>query len=137
MPVVDITMVRGRTPEQIREIADAAHAALVATYEIPVADRFQVIHQCEPYEFFFDELFGGGPRTEEFLLIRVTAGRPRPVDVKRLFFSALVENLQADAGVDPENVLILLDNVEMSDLSLGAGRPFDLHATHVPVEPAH
>src|SRR5512139_1491906 len=112
-------MIRGRTPEQIRRIADAAHAALVATYEIPIADRFQVLHQCEPHEFIFDEHFGGGPRTDELLLVRVTAGRPRPVEVKSAFYAALVENLQADAAVDPENVLIVVDNVEMSDMSLG------------------
>ena len=135
MPVVDITMVRGRSAEQVRTIADIAHFALADIFEVPVEDRFQVIHQVEPHELIFDEEFGGGPRTSDFILIRVTAGWPRPLEVKRTFYSTLVERLDAQAGLDPENVFIMLDNVELSDLSLGGGRPFDLHATHGPGRP--
>jgi phenylpyruvate tautomerase PptA (4-oxalocrotonate tautomerase family) len=61
MPVIDITLLRGRTPEQLRDIADAIHDALVAEFGIPAKDRFQVIHQCEPHELIYDRTFMGGP----------------------------------------------------------------------------
>jgi phenylpyruvate tautomerase PptA (4-oxalocrotonate tautomerase family) len=41
MPVIDITLLRGRTPEQLRDIADAIHNALVAEFGIPAEDRFR------------------------------------------------------------------------------------------------
>jgi len=131
MPVVDITMIRGRSTQQVRAIADIAHRTLADTYEVPAGDRFQVIHQVEPHELIFDEQFGGGPRTRDFILVKVTGGRPRSVEVKRRFCATLVERLLAQAALDPENVFIMLDNVELSDLSLGGGRPFDLQAVHV------
>lgn len=132
MPVVEISMRSGRSVAQISAIAEAAHEALVATYGIPADDRFQLIKQYEPHELIYHPTFGGGPRTEDFLFVQVTAGRERPIEIKRAFFKALADALQQAIGLDPENLMIMLGNVQMSDLSLGGARPFDLHSPHVP-----
>jgi len=79
MPVIDITLLRGRTPERLRVIADAIHDALVQEFGVPVEDRFQVIHQCERHELIYDRTFVGGPRTDGFVMLRVVAGKERPV----------------------------------------------------------
>lgn len=128
MPVVEISMRRGRTNKDIKAIADAAHDALVATYAIPADDRFQFIRQYERHELLYDPNFAGGPRTDDFVFVRVTAGRERPIETKHSFFSALAVALQDAVRLDPEDLMVMLDNVQMSDLSLGGGRPFDLHS---------
>lgn len=125
MPVVDITMVRGRSPDLIRSIADAVHDALVAEFGIPPEDRFQVIRQCRPDELIYDQTFGGGPRSENFVMIRVMAGVQRPVEVKRSFFAAVAALLSSRAGIDAEDVFVLLDAVDISDISVAGGRPYD------------
>jgi phenylpyruvate tautomerase PptA (4-oxalocrotonate tautomerase family) len=125
MPVVDITLLRGRTPAQLIVIADAIHDALVAEFAAPAEDRFQVIHQRDPHELIYDATFMGGPRSENFVMIRVVAGAQRPVERKRAFFAAVVANLSARAGLDAEDVFILLDAVDITDFSVAGGRPFD------------
>jgi phenylpyruvate tautomerase PptA (4-oxalocrotonate tautomerase family) len=124
MPVVDITLLRGRTPERLTLIADSVHDALVQHFGVPAEDRFQVIHQCEPHELIFDRTFMGGPRSDGFVMIRVIAGKERTVEVKRAFFAAVVGNL-GRADVAPEDVFIMLDSVDITDFSVAGGRPFD------------
>jgi phenylpyruvate tautomerase PptA (4-oxalocrotonate tautomerase family) len=113
MPVIDITLLRGRTPEQLRDIADAIHDALVAEFGIPAEDRFQVIHQCERHELIYDRTFMGGPRTDGFVVIGVVAGKERPVAAKRVFFKSAVGNLGSRAGVAAEDVFVMLDTVSL------------------------
>lgn len=125
MPVVDITVRRGHSPERLRAIADGVHDALVEQFGIPVEDRFQVVHQKEPHEFVYDETFLGGPRTEQFTLIRIVVGKERPVDTKHALYRSITANLARLADIDPENVFIQLDTVALSDLSAAGGRPFN------------
>jgi phenylpyruvate tautomerase PptA (4-oxalocrotonate tautomerase family) len=125
MPVMDITVRRGRTSEQLRSLADALHDALVAEFAIPPEDRFQVIHQCDPDELIYDPTYCGGPRTDAFVMVRVLAGAERSAEVKQAFYTAAVAALSQRCGVDPEDVFIVLDHVDRSDFSVAGGRPFD------------
>ena len=125
MPVVDITLLRGRTPEQLRVVADAIHDALVAEFGIPVEDRFQVIRQCERHELIYDRAFMGGPRTDEFVMIWVVAAKERLAAAKQAFFTSVVANLGSRAGVAAEDVFVMLDAVSLADLSVAGGRLFD------------
>jgi phenylpyruvate tautomerase PptA (4-oxalocrotonate tautomerase family) len=135
IPVVDITLLRGRSRESLRTIADAVHDALVAEFGIPVDDRFQVIHQREPDELIFDTGFLGGPRTADFVLVRIVVGRERPVETKQALYRKLVAEIAARARIDPENVFVVLETVKLSDFSVAGGRPF--LPAHLTPEPGH
>jgi phenylpyruvate tautomerase PptA (4-oxalocrotonate tautomerase family) len=50
MPLVRLDRVRGRSPDQVRAIADAVQEALVEALGIPARDRFQIVTQHEPEE---------------------------------------------------------------------------------------
>ena len=125
MPIIEIFMHRGRTQEEITAIADAVHDALVEAYQVPREDRFQIVRQCEDYELIADPTFMGGPRTNQFLLVRVTAGKSRPREVKRAFFKSIVDRV-GRLGVPKADVLTIVDNVTLSDLSLADGEAFDV-----------
>ena len=125
MPIIDITLRRGRTSEQLRALADAVHDALVTEFGVPPEDRFQVIHQSGPDELIYDPTYLGGPRTDAFVMVRVLAGAARSVEIKQALFAAVVANLSQRCGIDPEDVFIVLDHVERSDFSVAGGRPFD------------
>src|SRR6195952_2056085 len=125
MPIIDITLRRGRTSEQLRVLADAVHDALVTEFGVPPEDRFQVIHQCQPDELIYALTYLGGPLTDAFVMIRVLAAAARSVEVKQAFFAAVVANLSRRCGVDPEDFFIVLDHVDRSDFSVAGGRPFD------------
>ena len=132
MPIVEIFMRRGRSPAEIQMITDTLHGALVEAYEVPRGDRFQIVHQLEPHEFVFDAHFMGGPRTEKFLLVRVTGGRDRSVMMKRKLYSLIADNVERHGAVARSDVFVIVDNVQPTDFSVSDGHPFDQASLGLP-----
>ena len=50
MPLVRIDLVRGRTSEQVRALADVVQDVMLEVFAAPPRDRYQVIHQHVPGE---------------------------------------------------------------------------------------
>ena len=53
MPLVTVTLLRGRDAAFRRAILDGVHGALVAS-GVPATDRFQRVLQLDPDDFVFD-----------------------------------------------------------------------------------
>jgi phenylpyruvate tautomerase PptA (4-oxalocrotonate tautomerase family) len=53
MPYSRISLLKGKSPDYLRALADSLHAAMVEAFNVPEADHFQLIHQHEPYEMIF------------------------------------------------------------------------------------
>ncbi len=88
---------------------------------MPENDLFQVFEQLEPGSLFFDRHYGGGPRTDDFLLITIKSSVRQRVE-KEAFMKRLVENLKESPGVRPEDVFIVLEaNSTLEDFSFGKG----------------
>lgn len=122
MPVVHLTLRRGKSVEEIAKISDAIHQALVDAYEMPETDRFQVIHQVEAHELVFDRHHMGGPRTDGFMMLSITAGKERGIAVKKQFFKRLASLLSERADVNVEDIFVMLQTLTLSDFSFGGGR---------------
>ncbi|MEQ5837725.1 tautomerase family protein [Marinobacter sp. NFXS9] len=122
MPFVRISLIKGRSPDDVAAIADSVHRALVETFMVPRDDRFQVIHQHEPGELIFDRHYLGGPRSADFVLIYVTAGKPRTRETKQTFYRRIVALLAQTPGIDPEDVMVVISTTGSEDWSFGGGR---------------
>ena len=59
MPLVEITLRKGKSPEYLRSVADAIHQALVAQANVPPDDRFQIIHQVDDTSLIAHQSYGG------------------------------------------------------------------------------
>jgi phenylpyruvate tautomerase PptA (4-oxalocrotonate tautomerase family) len=121
MPFVRISLLRGKSPSFLEALSDSLHRALVETFEVPVADRFQVIHQCESTELIFDRHYQCGPRSDDFVLICITAGRQRSNQVKQAFYRRLSDLLGLTPGIRPQDVMVVIDTTEAVDWSFGEG----------------
>lgn len=128
MPISHISLLKGKSPEYLRAVSDSLNQALVEAFDVPVTDRFQFFHQHEPYEMSVDPHYMGGPRTEDFMLINVTAGRPRSPAMKEAFFARLVGLLAVSPGVRPEDVMIVIHNTQPEDWSFSGGTQWKLAA---------
>lgn len=104
MPFVRISLLEGRTPEFVRALADGVHAALVEAFGVPPDDRFQAVHQLAREALHFDPGYLGVARSEGYVLVEITAGRPRPAAVKQATYRRLVERLAERPGIRPEDV---------------------------------
>lgn len=121
MPYVRISLLKGKTPEYIKSLSDGIHQSLVESFEVPSDDRFQVIHQHELHELIFDKNYMGGPRTENYVLICITAGRIRSTKVKQAFYKCLVERLNTLIGIRPEDIMVVINTTQADEWSFGCG----------------
>lgn len=121
MPFTRISLHAGKSPAYLRAISDGLHQALVETFEVPPTDRFQIFHQHAPGELVADPHYGGGPRTADWVLFDVRAGRPRATEAKRAFYRRLVDLLGRAPGIAPANVMIVLTTTERDDWSFANG----------------
>lgn len=121
MPFVRISLLRGRSPAQLRAIADGVHQALIAAYAIPPEDRFQVIEQCAPEEFFYDPSYLGIRRSDQAVFVHIVAGNWRDTATKQALFAAIAENLVRGAGMRAEDVQVILSPNGRDEWSFGNG----------------
>jgi phenylpyruvate tautomerase PptA (4-oxalocrotonate tautomerase family) len=47
MPQVTISILKGKSPEYIKAIADGLNSAVIKTLRFPDDDRYQIIHQLD------------------------------------------------------------------------------------------
>ena len=122
MPFARISLHRGKSVEYLQALSQGVHDALVESFEVPLADRFQVIDQHEAGELIFDRDYLGGPRSHDFVLIAITAGRSRSTQTKQVFYQDLVKKLNRATGLDPEDVMVVVTTTEAEDWPFGGGR---------------
>ena len=125
MPMSRISLLKGKSPDYLRALADSLHAAMVEAFNVPPTDRFQVIHQHEPNELIFDRDYEseGGARSDDFVLIAITAGKPRSTEVKQAFYRRLAERLAEAPGIRPEDVMVVINTSLGDEWSFGSGKP--------------
>ena len=121
MPFTRISLLRGKSPEYLGALSDSLHRALVEAFDVPPDDRFQVFDQREPGELVFDRNYLGGPRSDDFTLFAITAGRPRSSETKKAFYRRLVALLAQNPGLRPEDVMTIITTTGREDWSFGNG----------------
>ncbi|HYG54751.1 MAG TPA: tautomerase family protein [Burkholderiales bacterium] len=120
MPLVRISMLKGRAAEQRRKVGDAVHRALVDTLGVPPADRFQLITEHEAGDLVYDSDFLGIARTSDIVIIQITLSSGRTLAQKRAFYRAVADNL-AKLGLRREDTWINLIEVARENWSFGNG----------------
>ncbi|MEZ5626845.1 MAG: tautomerase family protein [Rhodocyclaceae bacterium] len=121
MPFARISLQRGKSPAYLRTLADQLHRALVETFEVPPDDRFQIIHQHDADELIVDRDYFGGPRSADYVLIHLTAGRPRSAATKQAFYRRAVALLGEAPGLRPQDVMIVIASTQAEDWSFAGG----------------
>lgn len=121
MPLVRISLLKGKSPEYLREISDGVHRALVDAYNIPPDDRFHLFHQHDTSEFIYDADYLGVHRSEDVVFIHITAGNWRDTAKKKALYATLAENLGQRPGLRAEDVQVVLSSNARDEWSFGNG----------------
>ncbi|MFC5507445.1 MULTISPECIES: tautomerase family protein [Hyphomicrobiales] len=121
MPLIRISMRRGRPASHPAAIVDGVYRALRATFEVPENDLFAVVHQHEAEEFVFDANFFGFQRSAGLVIIQITVANTRGVTQKKALFAAIAANLQQEPGLKPDDIFVNLLEVKREDWSFGGG----------------
>lgn len=122
MPLVTLTLRQGRAPALKSTVLDAVHAALVAS-GVPASDRFQRVIELDAEHFRFDTKYPdvATARSDDFALVEILWSAGRSVKVKKKLLHDLMAAL-AEAGLDPENVMVAFKETTWENWSFAGGR---------------
>jgi phenylpyruvate tautomerase PptA (4-oxalocrotonate tautomerase family) len=121
MPLVHISLLKGKSREHIRAIADGVDEALREAYKVPPNDRFQLIHQHDRDDFIYDADYLGIHRTEDVVFIHIIAGNWRDTATKKALYKAIADRLHHNPGLRREDVQVILTSNERDEWSFGNG----------------
>jgi 4-oxalocrotonate tautomerase len=121
MPLVRISLRKGKSEQYRRAIADGVHQALVEAIEAPAQDRFQVITEYSPNDLIYDSSYLGIQRNDDVVFVQVTLSAGRKPPQKRRFYQRMAELLEKNPGLRPQNLVINLVEVAWENWSFGNG----------------
>lgn len=120
MPLVRISLVKGKAAALRRAIGDAVHRSLVETIDVPARDRFQLLTEHEPGDLVYDSQYLGIARTDNIVIIQATISAGRSLEKKRRLYRRIADELAA-LGVRREDAWINLVEVAKENWSFGNG----------------
>lgn len=120
MPLIQIHLMQGKTPEYIKAVMDGIHEALVASWKIPINNRFQMVTEYKKEYFHFDKTMWGVNRSDDLIAIYITA-LARSTELKKSLFQELVKVLGKNPKVRKEDIFVTINTVEKEDWSFGNG----------------
>jgi len=121
MPLVRISLVKGKPEAYRRKVGDAVHRALVETISVPALDRFQLITEHEPGDIVYDSNYLGIARSSDIVIIQITLSAGRTLEQKRALFRRIADNLHAVVGLRREDSWVNLVETAKENWSFGNG----------------
>ncbi len=121
MPLVRLSMQRGRTSAQKSAIADAVYNAMRETINIPEKDRFILIDERPADDVSVDETFMSTGRTSEAIIAEITLRAGRSNEMKQALYRRMAELLSEAAGITAANVMVVLHETQAADWSFSGG----------------
>lgn len=121
MPLVRISLAKGKPEAYRRKVGDAIHRAMVETINVPPLDRFQLLTEHEPGDIVYDSHYLGIARTSDLLIVQITLSAGRSLEQKRALYRRIAANLASAVGLRPEDAWINLVEVAKENWSFGNG----------------
>jgi hypothetical protein len=122
MPLARIDISKDASPELVKIVGEAIYKAMVDVANVPVHDKFQVVHRHAADEIIYpQEGYLGLTYTKDLIIIQVTWVKGRSVDVKKRFFQQIATDIHEKGGVRKEDVWINLVDTSREDWSFGNG----------------
>ncbi|NJD06323.1 MAG: tautomerase family protein [Methylococcaceae bacterium] len=115
MPLVTISILKGKSPEYIKAVADGINSAVIETMGFPEDDRYQIIHQLDP------ECLQLQTREGDRVMMHLVMRAGRSNKAKQAFYQKVAEKLSANPGINPANIVIAITENHDIDWSFRDG----------------
>jgi hypothetical protein len=121
MPLVRFDVIEGRNDNEIKDLLDAAHRAMLSAFHVPESDRYQIYHEHPPSRLFAEDTGLGIRRTRNLVVVSVTS-RERTQEMKEKFYVELCRELKESCAIDPKDVIVSIVTNSAADWSFGNGK---------------
>ena len=116
MPLVKVSLLKGKSIEEKKALLDAIHAALLDAFKIPENDRTQRIFEFEPENFDIPE-----EKTSNYTIIEIDVFPGRSLDAKRKLYQKIVQNLNEQ--IQPNDILVVSKEPPLDNWGVRGGMP--------------
>jgi phenylpyruvate tautomerase PptA (4-oxalocrotonate tautomerase family) len=120
MPFVRVDAYEGRSKEQVKNLLDAIHRAVLAAFGVPLRDRYQVYQEHSESNFIIQDTGLNIDRTQKVVFISITSRR-RTEQQKTNLYTKLVEELRT-CGLQQNDIVVSIVTNSDADWSFGNGR---------------
>lgn len=124
MPLVHIHVLRsaGRTPADLRTLADTIQTVMLTHFNAPARDRYQIITQHDAGELICEDTnLPDLPRGEKLVFLQIFQ-QGRNEGVKQRFHAEAMKALGERCGLGPGDLIVSMCENTKADWSFGAGR---------------
>lgn len=121
MPLVRISLRRGKPAAHLAALRSGVYQAMRETFGVPEDERFILIHQHDLEEFDCDPHYLGIERSDDLVIVQITCNSGRTVAQKQALYQRLAQKLAADPGLRPQDVFINLLETARENWSFGNG----------------
>lgn len=117
MPLVTVTMIKGKPKEFRKSVLGVVHASLVKAFKIPDHDRNQRILEVDPENY---EIPPG--KSDKHVTIELTVFPGRSIEAKRTLYKEIVTGLTG-LGIPSDDILIVLNEPPLQNWGIRGGHP--------------
>lgn len=121
MPLVRISLLRGKSAAHRQALRDNVYLAMRETFNVPENDRFILVSEYGPENFDIDPTYLGIERSADCVIIEITCNNTRTTQQKQALFKRIAERLGDDPGLRAEDVFVSLIEVVKENWSFGLG----------------
>ena len=121
MPLVRIDVQEGRTPDELRKLADTIQDVMLDVFAAPPRDRYQIITEHPKGHIIAEDTGLGLERTDRIVIIQIFQ-QGRSTEQKQATNAELAKRLEAECGVRGEDLIISVMANRHVDWSFGLGR---------------
>ena len=114
MPIVNVAMLKGRSPEYKKTVLDCIHQGLVDAIGIEDWDRFQRITEYDREDFEIPSF-----KTDAFMIIEMKFFPGRTKEQKKDLIENITGFLQERLSVDPSDVFIVIQEPPLENWGIG------------------
>ncbi|HBK4769221.1 TPA: tautomerase family protein [Serratia liquefaciens] len=120
MPLLIFDVIEGRSDAQLQTLLDAAHRAVLSSFEVPVRDRYQIVHENKAKHMVIEDTGLNLTRTRDLVVVRVITS-PRPEEQKQKFYAELSRELKESCGIEGSDLMVSITTNSKGDWSFGNG----------------
>ncbi|MGO4714843.1 tautomerase family protein [Bradyrhizobium sp. 2TAF24] len=121
MPLTQISLRSGKPAAYRQAICDGLYRAMRETFNVPENDQFMTITEFDAANFRFNASYLNVARSDDLVIIQITANDTRTIDQKKALFRRIVELLGDNPGIRPDDVFINIVEVKKENWSFGFG----------------
>jgi len=121
MPLVRIDVQTGRTPAELRRLADVVQEVMLDAFAAPPRDRYQVISEHPVGHIIAEDTGLDLERSDGVTVIQIFQ-QGRSDEQKQAAYDQLAKRLDAECGLRPEDLIVSVSANERADWSFGLGR---------------